>query len=489
MRKLVSATEDGRHRSAPRCGESRCTRRVAALGILALLATGACGIHTSDVVPASEGHSSAAALRAGSEPGHCPPASPGRYVHAADPSFRWSTVSERRTGDGTIFDLRLISQHWQGNTWEHHLLLFVPAAPLFPDTALLVLREGLPGDGDAGALETTSNATGTSAALFYGVPNQPLLGGLEEDALLAHTFSEYLRTGDDSWPLLFPMVKSVVRSIDTIQTLTADSSPIDRFIVAGHSKRGHTAWLSAAADQRIKGIIPLAINVLNSPAQIAHHQEVTGGIGGSSSVFEETIQGADTPRGRCLIEMIDAYTYRDRLAAPKLIVLGTNDDYTPTDALNLYWPGLPGAKSVLYLANTSHAGVDRHSDVNPTAFAFVRAVASGTSMPAITSEIEAADGTATFRVTANPAPVAARVWTSTSHNRDFRTSRWGQAVMRTDSRTMPAVGATFRADLPLLSSGSTAAFGELEFEIESRRFTLSTQMHILPAEPVRQPSR
>ena len=127
--------------------------------------------------------------------------------------------------------------------------------------------------------------------------------------------------------------------------------------------------------------------------------------------------------------------------------------------------------------------------MNPTAFAFVRAVASGTSMPAITSAVQAADETAAFRVTVNPAAVAARVWTSTSGTRDFRTSRWGQTVMRTDSRTIPVQGATFRADVPLPSTGYTAVFGELEFEVEGRRFTLSTRIHILPSVPVRPPSR
>lgn len=94
----------------------------------------------------------------------------------------------------------------------------------------------------------------------------------------------------------------------------------------GPFKRGQTAWLSGAADPRVVGIVSVASDVLNSPAQIAHHREGAGEISASSSIFDEVIQAADTPRGRSLIAMVDPYSYRDRLTEPKLIVLGTNDD-------------------------------------------------------------------------------------------------------------------------------------------------------------------
>ena len=39
---------------------------------------------------------------------------------------------------------------------------------------------------------------------------------------------------------------------------------------------------------------------------------------------------------------------------PKLIVNATNDLYWATDALNLYWDGIPNDKWVLYLPNAGH---------------------------------------------------------------------------------------------------------------------------------------
>ena len=49
--------------------------------------------------------------------------------------------------------------------------------------------------------------------------------------------------------------------------------------------------------------------------------------------------------------MVDPYTYRDKIAQPKLIILGNNDPYWATDALNIYWEGLPGPKWIHYVAN------------------------------------------------------------------------------------------------------------------------------------------
>ena len=73
------------------------------------------------------------------------------------------------------------------------------------------------GEKDIDMLKTLAERTSAVAAVITNVPNQPLYDGRREDALIAYTFDQYLKTGDETWPLLFPMVKSVVRGMDTVQ--------------------------------------------------------------------------------------------------------------------------------------------------------------------------------------------------------------------------------------------------------------------------------
>ncbi len=80
------------------------------------------------------------------------------------------------------------------------------------------------------------------------------LTGRREDALIAFTFDQFVKSGDETWPLLFPMVKSVVRAMDVVQALARSEfkQAIARFVVVGASKRGWATWLTAAVDPRLR---------------------------------------------------------------------------------------------------------------------------------------------------------------------------------------------------------------------------------------------
>jgi hypothetical protein len=51
---------------------------------------------------------------------------------------------------------------------------------------------------------------------------------------------------------------------------------VDRFFVAGGSKRGWTTWTTAAVDNRVIAIAPIVIDLLNVQPSFHHHFEVYG---------------------------------------------------------------------------------------------------------------------------------------------------------------------------------------------------------------------
>jgi PhoPQ-activated pathogenicity-related protein len=273
--------------------------------------------------------------------------------------------------------------------------------------------------------------------------------------------------------------------MDVVQSLALKEhqASVHEFVVAGHSKRGHTTWLAAAADKRISGIIPIAIDILNSKAQLPHQLEAFGEYSTPSKAATDFLQELEQPRGQSLIKMVDAYSFREHLTIPKLIVSATNDDFFTTDALNLYWDGLKKPKWVLYLSNANHVGADSDPRINPTAFAFVRAVAAHKSLPEFNWQYIRNENKIVLKITADATATKARLWTSQSENKDFRQAFW-------TSQPMPLKGKAgnfneasesikeYSMEVSLPSKGYVAIFGEVEFRQNGRTFLLSTQTNI-----------
>jgi PhoPQ-activated pathogenicity-related protein len=401
------------------------------------------------------------------------------YVSKADTFYQWKTENLLTSEEGRFYEISLLSQKWQGINWSHRLILYFPKKARFPNTLVLVLRHIYNRNGDLASLKYISDSTGTPSACLFDMPNQPLFNGRTEDDLQAYTFSKYMQTGDESWPLLFPMVKSVVRSIDAVQELALkeEKIAIKKVVVAGHSKRGHTSWLAAAVDSRIAGIIPIAIDVLNAEAQMPHHLKMFSTYSTPSQDATAFLNELNKPLGKSLIEMIDPYAYRQRLTLPKLIISATNDEYFPTDALNLYWKGLKGSKSILYLSNAGHVRADSDPRVNPTAFAFVRAVAADKTLPSLNWEFKTLKDSIQLIVNVDSSAVGGVLWQTSSESSDFRTSQWiatpMKAIVQKSKRQ-------YVISISKLLKLNELFYGEIEFEQDGHKFLLSTQTYRYP---------
>jgi PhoPQ-activated pathogenicity-related protein len=396
------------------------------------------------------------------------------YVKKPDPAFAWSKADSQDTPAGMITTLALTSQVWQGITWKHELSVYEPRELVYADAMLLFITGGShdskQNDKDHKQAFMLAQLCGARVAVLRQVPNQPLLDGKTEDELIAETFVRYLKTGDDNWPLLFPMTKSAVRAMDALQAFCKEQGkPVGRFIATGGSKRGWTTWLTGAVDDRVIAIAPMVIVTLNMGVQGPNQLKVWGKYSEQIGDYVERglMEKTDTPEGTKLWKMVDPFTYRDRLTKPKLLINGANDRYWTLDALDFYWNELEGPKYLTEVPNAGH-GLDNNRDwVLGGLGAFFRHVVTKRPMPTLTWALaRGAGGESTLTIHASPAPVSARIWTARSDSHDFRESRWESAPLKP--------GETITRYVPKVSSGHLALFGELEYVIDGIPFHLTT---------------
>ena len=407
------------------------------------------------------------------------------YIARPEPQFKWTKTDQAQAGAGSVYKMVMTSQVWRGIPWEHAITVFVPARVEFPDMALLLVSGGggkprpkiSPGDEESQIGGIISGMIGAPVAVLTHVPNEPLFDNLSEDALISYTYVNYLADGDPTWPLLFPMAKSAVKAMDAVQALLAQETKakITRFMVTGGSKRGWTTWLTGASgDPRVKCIAPMVIDTLNMAAQMPHQLAMWGKY--SEQIDDYTKRGVQqkmgSPRGQELLAMVDPYSYRARLTMPKLLINGANDRYWATDALTLYWDGLVGPKSVMYAPNSGH-GLEDRGRVVASMVAFFRANAAGKPFPTPTWKHGEAGDQLTLRMASTPAPSGGRIWMAPSASKDFRESKWVSVPMRLE-------GGALVGEIAKPASGSVALFGEADYTMDGRTFTLSTAPRVFP---------
>lgn len=248
--------------------------------------------------------------------------------------------------------VQLATQNWQGIQWINHVVVAHPNGSKF-ETGMIFITGSFRSDARTQeAVRSVAVDHGIVTAALYDIPNQPLFGGLREDHLIAYTFDQYLETGDDRWPLLLPMVRSVIRVMNWMQ----EEYGVRQFVLAGGSKRGWTTYLTAVVDDRVRGIVPMAYDFLNFPAQLDFQMKAYGDYSDEISEYTELglHEQLGSPEGSVLRELVDPYIYRSFLTMPKLIPVGANDPYWHAESWQFYLNDLPGYSKMVYVPNAGH---------------------------------------------------------------------------------------------------------------------------------------
>jgi PhoPQ-activated pathogenicity-related protein len=420
-----------------------------------------------------------------------------RYVAAPDPSFAW-TVSKTLPVDGataTLIDLT--SQRWlteqevEQPIWKHWLIVITPEK-VTSGVGLLFISGGRndrnPPATPSKWLVETARDTGTIVAELRMVPNQPVVFTDDpahkprtEDDFIAYTWNKFLRTGDDKWPARLPMTKSAVRAMDAVTAFAASaaggSNKVDRFVVAGASKRGWTTWTTAAVDTRVVAIVPAVIDLLNVEPSFIHHFRAYGAY--SDAVKDYVEQGIMDWIGslpfHSLMKIEEPYEYRDRLKMPKLLVNASGDQFFLPDSSQFYFDQLKGENHLRYVPNTNH-GLEK-SDALETVEAFYAAVVNAKPRPEFSWTFEK-DGA--IKVVSKERPEAVTLWQATNPDaRNFRLDAIGPAYQ--SSVLTPSGPNTWVGRVPAPPKGWTAFFVELTFATGGRyplKFT--TAVRVLP---------
>jgi PhoPQ-activated pathogenicity-related protein len=414
------------------------------------------------------------------------------YLHNGDATFSWEVKDTYDIGDVKAYALLLTSQKWREFVWTHQLTVLVPKENKHDGALLFItggsVKNGLPNwngrddkfNKSMADIAATNNAI---VAVLRQVPNQPLFDNLTEDALISFTLHNFKKDGDYTWPLLFPMVKSAVRAMDAVQQFSKQQlhHDVNRFVISGASKRGWTTWLTGANDKRAQAIGPMVIDVLNMPVSLDYQIKA---LGDYSVQIEDYVklgipQGSRTESGMAVTTMVDPYSYRKTLTMPKMIFMGTNDEYWVVDNIKNYLDSIPGKNLLHYVPNAGHGLGDGKSAFEALS-AFFGTTMTNTAYPNCewTTSVTKKGVKVNIKATKDELTDVI-VWHADSPDTDFRNDNW------TSDDTRLAKKGKIKITEPLPQSGYRAFYVDLKYkDVHGNSYTVSTRVFMTDSKKI-----
>ena len=412
------------------------------------------------------------------------------YLQSDDASFSFQVVDSTREADVRAYRLRVTSQTWRGIPWYHEMVVCVPLKVRHRE-ALIHLTGGSE-DEQTGQLsyhswdDPTIRLLGLFAhnvqavtAVIWQIPRQPLFGGMREDVLVSYTYHQFLLQKDYSWPLLLPMTKAALRALDVTTHIAASrgGARVDRFLVNGVSKRGWTTWMSAAAaDPRIVAIAPMVIDILNMPVNVPYQRHMFGKY--SEEIMDYVRLGiteeVSTEGGGELVDIVDPYSYRHLFHLPKMLIMGTNDEFWTVDAVKNYIDSIPGPTLMTYVPNAGHSLGDRKAAASSLEAFFYQTIHGG-RYPTLRTTARRAGSDAIISVRVGKGRILkAEIWYAESDSLDFRPHRFHAVDV-----TAAARGRSFEVSTPMPPSGYKAFLLMLYYKhpVERSPYTITSRMY------------
>ncbi|KEI70889.1 hypothetical protein GV64_09165 [Endozoicomonas elysicola] len=371
------------------------------------------------------------------------------YLIKEEPDSGW-TITQTSSKKVTHKDLStevdiiyadLVSLRWQQGEkasvdfplWQHRLTIFKPHQ-LKHNTALLYINGGIiHTSGELQQINTEPEldfariAARTKSIVIdlKDIPNQFLqfkdTPPLKEDNLIVFTWKQFLNNPQENfnWPLRLPMVKAAIYGMNASEEiLQRQKIAIKDFVIAGASKRGWTASLTATQDSRIVALIPQVADFMNLKEMIDHIFNVYPQGNPAISPYLPLKALFERPEMDQLISIVDPYQYKRFLKIPKFFVTASGDHFIPPDTNKVFFDKLPGDKWMRVLPNQGHyINYDSAHLITDLTESFYGAFLQGRSLPRVTWEQEGKS----LYINTSRRPKEAWLWQATnSSGRDFR---------------------------------------------------------------------
>ena len=405
-----------------------------------------------------------------------------QYTSKVDPVYEYTPV-DTIAGEGfTTYVLRMVSQKWlteaevKDPLWWHWLTVVVPDS-LQGNTAMLVIgggnrnREQPTGPNEL--LVQTAMSTFSVAIDLHNVPNQKIefvsdtFGPRDEDEIISYGWRKFMEGGakdeDIRWLSRMPMTTSAVRAMDAVQDFSQKTfaKPVEKFVVAGGSKRGWTTWTTGIVDERVVAIAPIVIDLLNVIPSFEHHWQAYGYWAPAVGDYdrEGIMDWQGSKEYARLLSIVEPYHYLDKLTMPKLMINGSGDQFFLPDSWKFYWNDLQGEKYIRYVPNSEHSM--RGTDALATLIAFHKNVVENRSQPQFDWSVE--NGEIIIQTKSEFPPASLTLWKATNpEERVFRVDAVGR-IYESEEITLNDDG-NYRISVEEPENGYTAFFVELAFE-------------------------
>jgi PhoPQ-activated pathogenicity-related protein len=434
------------------------------------------------------------------------------YLARPEPQ-KLSFLNAEKSSEVKIYRYSLTSQVWPtpedsaaSSLWTHQLTLYVPPQIREHQVFLVVgggtrrsLNGGAPSPSNL-TLDYPALAKSTAAivVLLEDIPNQYLSFedhiARREDSIVAYTWNRYLDNpkGGGYWPVYLPMTKAIVKAMDAVQHIAEQraltKNKVDQFVLVGLSKRAWAAWLTATADNRVAGLIPIVGETPNMQRLISHiHDSYEGNWPPAFQdyVSQGVVKRIHEPVFAQLMRITDPLLYlRDanvkrRLSIPKYIVSASGDDFFTPDAARLFWDQLPGIKLLRVLPNQSHyvepdtvqASIQMYHQFSKYGW---------DKLPMLTEKTKQ---TGLYQVVLSKQPETITLWRA--HNpvkRDFRLHAGIKYVATPLNGTCSPSGCVYSVPAVAQRKGWVASFVEAQFKGKKgeQAFKLTTPVYITP---------